>query len=134
MTAWLNSIRIRNFLMAVLVVLLGCSSPILAETSVGSRFLIQGPAEQNSAPVIRDALGRPCLSVEAAARSHVVNADLVDHIVSIKNSCSRLIKIKLCYYGSDRCREVNLLAYKREDVILGTMTKVRQFRYTISQK
>lgn len=99
-----------------------------------SKFMMQGQAEQSSSSIIRDALGKPCLDLEAAARPQVVNPDMIDHVVSIKNNCPRTIRVKACYYGSDRCNEVTVSGYKRVDTILGTMRSVNFFRYSIHQK
>lgn len=103
-------------------------------TSPSQSFLMQGPADQSDIGVIRDALGRPCLDVEAAARAHVVNPNLFDHVVSIKSNCVRPIKVKLCYFQSDACKEIVVPGYKRVDTILGTMTNVSRFRYSLIQK
>lgn len=103
-------------------------------SSTASRLTIQGPAEASGTSVIRDALGKPCLDVEAAARGHVVHPETLDHLVSIKNNCPRSIKVKVCYYGSDRCNDVIVQQYGRVDTILGTMTGVKTFRYSVSQK
>lgn len=99
-----------------------------------SSLTMQGPAEQSRTSVIRDAFGRPCLDIEAAARREVANPDMLDHIVSIKNNCPKLIKAKVCYFNSDRCKDVELNAYKRVDTILGAMRGVNFFRYSIIQK
>lgn len=97
-------------------------------------FKMQGSADQTNSPVVRDSLGRPCLDVEAAARSHVVNPSLFDHIVSIKNGCARAVRVKLCYFRSDICKEIGVPGYKRIDTILGTMANVTTFRYSLNQK
>ncbi|MCP2131429.1 MULTISPECIES: hypothetical protein [Bradyrhizobium] len=110
--------------------------PNLAYAQIGStssRLTLQGAAEQSNKPIIRDALGRPCLDVEAAARAHIVNPQVVDHVVSVKNNCSRRINVKVCYFGSDRCNVFDLLGYKRMDTILGTMTGIKVFKYTVFQ-
>lgn len=97
------------------------------------RLMIQGPAEQSQSSVIRDALGRPCLDIEAASRAHTVNRQLFDHVISIKNQCPKLVKVKVCYFNSDTCRSADVGGYRREDLILGTTT-VTSFRYSIIQK
>lgn len=84
--------------------------------------------------IIRDASNRPCLDVEAAARPHIVNPDVLDHVVSVKNNCPKSIKVKVCYYGSERCNALVVDGYKRVDTILGTMTKIAIFRYSITQQ
>lgn len=126
----------------ILAILLGGAlvlPPPLASTAQTSgqdvpRFKLQGPAEQSGAATIRDALNRPCLDVEAGARARVVNRHLFDHIISIKNRCPRLIKVKACYQNSGSCKSADVGAYQREDLILGTMPNVVSFRYSLVQK
>ncbi|WP_375161702.1 hypothetical protein [Bradyrhizobium sp. RDT46] len=96
-------------------------------------FTMQGSADTSDSPVIRDAANRPCLNVEAAAKGHNSNGELMDHIVSVKNNCSRMIRIKICYYRSDHCKEATVYGYQRVDTILGMM-KMSTFRYSLSQK
>ncbi|MGY3361277.1 hypothetical protein ACVWZK_007940 [Bradyrhizobium sp. GM0.4] len=124
----------RNILLSS-VALIGAASPANSQSNQsGTRLTIQGPAEQSNGPVVRNALGRPCLDVEAAARQQVVNPKMVDHVVSLKNNCPRVIHAKVCYFNSDRCNELTLTAYKRIDTILGTMSGITFFRYSIVQK
>lgn len=110
------------------------SSARAQATTPSSRLTLQGPADQAGTSVIRDALGRPCLDVEAAARAEVVNPEMLDHVVSVKNNCQRIIRVKVCYFNSDRCNEIVVQGYKRVDTILGTMRGVKFFRYSLMQK
>lgn len=111
------------------------STAVTAQVVLGQlRSVHQGPAESSSSPVIRDALNRPCLDVDAIARAHLVNKDMLDHVVSVKNNCARVIKVKICYYDGDRCKDFSIQGYQRIDTILGTMMKVGTFRYSLSQK
>lgn len=119
----------------LLVALVGASAHGASPTvSTQPGITMQGQAEPSSASLIRDALGRPCLDVEAAARRQIVNPQMLDHVVSINNKCSRLIKVKVCYFRSDRCRDLDLQPYKRVDTILGSMAGVAFFRYMILQR
>lgn len=111
-----------------------CVSTFAQAQNASPRLTIQGPAERSTTPILRDALGRPCLDVEAVARKRVANPDMIDHVVSIKNICPRLIKVKVCYVNSDRCSDLDMQAYKRLDTILGTIKGISFFRYTIAQK
>lgn len=120
-------------MVSALVLVVAHLSNACAQSGGASKLTLQGPAEQSATPVVRDALNRPCLDVEAAARAHTVNKNLFDHVISVRNRCARLIKVKVCYFNSDNCRTSNIGGYQREDVILGTMT-VNTFRYSISQK
>jgi len=126
--------RIRSI---AILALFWTAQPVAAQTSATTtspRLTLQGPAEQGQLGVVQDALGRPCLDVEAVARSHVVNTDFIDHVVSIKNSCPRNIDVKVCYFGSDRCVSARIQAYKRVDTLLGSGNKARFFRYSLFQK
>ncbi|MBW5438820.1 hypothetical protein FXB41_29885 [Bradyrhizobium canariense] len=111
-------------------------APASAQTGgqSASRLTIQGPGEQSGTAVVRDALGRPCLDIEAAARAHVVNHDIVDHVVSVKNNCTKTVKVKVCYLNADKCNAFDVQGYKRVDTVLGTMTKITAFRYSVFQK
>lgn len=105
------------------------TSPVTAPT-----ITMQNPLDQSGIGIVRDALGRPCLDVEAAARAQTVNPQMLDHVVSIKNNCPKSIKAKVCYFNSDRCNDVDLRPYSRADTILGTMRGISFFRYTLRQK
>ncbi|MCK1269277.1 MULTISPECIES: hypothetical protein [unclassified Bradyrhizobium] len=110
----------------------GCFAQSVPERA--PRLTMQGAAAEAQSRIIRDALGRPCLDVEAAARTHAINPDLVDHVISVKNNCPRKIEAKICYLGSDRCNSVTVDGFKRVDTILGSANKVRFFRYSVLQK
>lgn len=94
---------------------------------------MQGAAESGG-NIVRDSLGRPCLDVEAAARRETINPDMLEHVVSVKNNCSRSLKVKVCYYGSEQCKQFDVQRYQRVDTILGVMRGIQFFRYTVSQK
>lgn len=98
-----------------------------------ARLTIQGPAEQ-AGITVKDALGKPCLDIEAAARPETINPDMLEHVVSLKNNCSRLIKVKLCYYNSEQCKQFDVQGYRRVDTTLGVMKGVKFFRYSLTQK
>lgn len=99
-----------------------------------SRLTMQGAADQAGRTIVRDAFGRPCLDVEAAARSQVVNPEMLDHVVSLKNSCPRVIHAKVCYSNSNHCNDIVVRAYGRVDTTLGTMRGVKFFRYSLVQQ
>jgi len=102
--------------------------------SFQSRMTLQGPGENGALSVHRNALNQPCLDYEGASRKQIVNPTLFDHIVSIKNICPRPIKVKICYYKSERCLEVEVGAQSRKDVILGVAPNVQYFRYSYTEK
>jgi hypothetical protein len=101
--------------------------------SSGGGLRLQGGPENSASHVIRDSLNRPCLDVEAASLAQKVNPIMIDHIISVKNKCPRLIKVKVCYFDSDRCKSFNVGSFGREDVMLGSMTNQYSFRYSLFQ-
>lgn len=62
-----------------------------------------------------------------------VNPRMIDHLISVKNRCPRLIKVKICYFDSDRCKSFSVSSFGREDVVLGSMINQSSFRYSLSQ-
>lgn len=122
-----------TLVLAFSMYLVDARAPAEAQALSGARLTVQAPAEQSNSNIVRDALNRPCLDVEAAARAHVVNPDLIDHVVSVKNNCPRLIKVKVCYFNSQHCNPFDVAGYKRVDTVLGTMTRIRMFKYTVFQ-
>jgi hypothetical protein len=131
-----KALKHARLVVAFLLLEAGCAygqtSSTGSQTTAGSRFTLQGPAETSlAAPSSRDALGRLCFDVEAMARAHIVDQSIYDHLVSLKNHCSRRLKLKACYFNSDHCNPVDLPPYGRVDTILGTMKGVQFFRYVI---
>lgn len=124
-----------NIAIAVGLLQLALLTSARAQANSGNRIsTLQGPAEQSASPIIRDALNRPCLDVEAMARRHTVMPTLFDHVVSVKNNCGRRIKVKVCYYNTDSCaKEFSIMGYSREDTILGSSGAGR-FRYSLLQR
>ncbi|WP_271623811.1 hypothetical protein [Bradyrhizobium sp. CCBAU 11430] len=127
-------VQARPWLTALCVLCISVSNGHAQTPTTGPALTMQRSLDQSGGNVIRDPLGRPCLDIEAAARSGTINPDLKDHIVSLKNNCAKLIKAKVCYAGSDHCNEVVLQAYKRVDTVLGSMKGVTLFRYTVTQR
>jgi hypothetical protein len=102
--------------------------------SFQSRLTLQGGGENAALSTHRDALGRPCLDFEAASRAHVINPNVYDHVVSVYNRCVKLIKLNVCYYGTDRCIDMEVPALSRKDGILGIYPSMQFFRYSYKEK
>jgi len=81
----------------------------------------------------RDALGEPCLSVRPMAKPQVVNPNIYDQMLIIRNRCNRLIKIRACYVGSDRCMGKEIPALARVEMILGVSPMLKYFRYDLKE-
>lgn len=99
-----------------------------------SRLTIQNSGENAALTVHRNALGKPCLNIEAASRTQVVNPNMYDNIVSIKNQCSQVIRVQICYFGSESCVDVEVLGQQRKDTILGIRHHSQYFRYSYKEK
>lgn len=82
----------------------------------------------------RNALGKPCLDFEAMSRAHLANPDVYDNIVSIRNQCAQRIVVKLCYFGSEECIDVDVPAFRRKDAVLGVRPQSQFFRYSYKEK
>jgi hypothetical protein len=99
-----------------------------------SRLTLQNSGENAALTVHRDPLGKPCLSIEAASRSHVVNPAVYDNVVSVRNQCSKLIKLRICYYNSESCIDVEVAGRQRKDTVLGVRPNMQYFRYSYRER
>ena len=99
-----------------------------------NRLTLQNAGENGAFPVHRSPLGKPCLDIEAASRRHVINPNVYDHVVSIYNRCVQNIKLRVCYYHSDHCIDVEVAGLQRKDVALGIYPSMQYFRYSYREK
>lgn len=99
-----------------------------------SRLTLQNSGANAALTVHRNAFGKPCLDIEAVSRSHVVNPDVYDNIVSIQNQCSQIIRVQICYYGSQSCIDVEVSGQQRKDTVLGVRPNTQYFRYSYKEK
>ena len=77
----------------------------------------------------RDPSGKPCLAVYGFARTHSVNPSLYDHVVAANNRCTKLIKVKVCYYRSQQCIWLDVPSRGRKETVLGLMPSLSDFRF-----
>jgi hypothetical protein len=105
-----------------------------SSSSLQSRMTLQGGGENAALSTHRDALNRPCLDFEAASRAHVINPNVYDHVVSVYNQCVKLIKLSVCYYGTDHCIDMEVPPLSRKDGILGIYPSMQYFRYSYKEK
>jgi hypothetical protein len=73
--------------------------------------------------------GKPCITIVANARAQMIDTHLFNHIVLASNACGQAIKMKVCYYHSDRCVEMDVPPYSRKETTLGIMPSMRAFRF-----
>ena len=73
--------------------------------------------------------GKPCVTVSGQGRPETINPHIVEHIVVVKNNCSQNIKMRVCYYQSDRCIALTLAGYARTEAVLEIIPAMKDFRY-----
>ena len=99
-----------------------------------SRLTLQNSGENAALTVHRSPLGKPCLNIEAASRAHVINPNVYDNVVSVQNQCSKSINLRICYYKTDSCIDVEVRGYQRKDAVLGVRPHMQYFRYSYKEK
>jgi hypothetical protein len=106
--------------------------------SRGLRVLSPPPAlddpENARAKVHRDPYGKPCVDVFGLSRPQVVNTKMFDQTIIAENHCSSLIKLKVCYYGSQTCLPVEVPPYGRKETLLGFFPTMNEFRYQYAEQ
>jgi hypothetical protein len=113
----------------------GPIQPLPSPNSAGRSSVTPMLSDSDRNKLIRkDSLGRPCLDIKAEARAQPATPNVFDHIVRVNNRCLQQIKVKLCYYKSDRCFLVTLFANERKETILGTFPSMRYFRYEYQEQ
>ena len=78
--------------------------------------------------------GHPCLAVGGLARPHVVNPNVYDHVITVRNTCAQRITMQVCYYRSRDCVPLEIPGGERKEAILGTLPSVKEFRYEFREK
>lgn len=73
--------------------------------------------------------GRPCLAVSGQARAETINPHIFEHVIAATNSCSQIIRLQVCYYGSDRCVPMIVASYARNEAVLGILPAMKEFRF-----
>lgn len=82
------------------------------------------PAKQHVGPT-----GKPCLTVNGDAHAQTINPHIFEHFITAKNSCGQVIKLSVCYRGSDRCVPMTVPSYSRQSTILGIEPATAMFRF-----
>lgn len=116
-----------------------CDQPATAQLTnplapYKSRVTVQNSGENAALTVHRNSLGKACLNIEATSRAHVINPNVYDNIVSFQNQCNILIKVQVCYFGTENCVDVEVPAQKRTEAVLGIRLHSKYFRYSYKEK
>ena len=82
----------------------------------------------------RDYAGKPCLETSGISRPLASNPRILDHAVSLENRCVDRIKVKVCYYHTDDCTDVEVPGNSRKEQIIGVFPAMQQFRYEVKEQ
>lgn len=82
----------------------------------------------------RSATGAACLTLWGGAKPFTNNANLFNHWVYAKNQCSERIRIKVCYYSSRNCIDMDVPGHEKKEAILGTLPSVKDFKYEYTER
>jgi hypothetical protein len=99
----------------------GVSVPLQSPTKSWNEG--QGP-RQHMGPV-----GKPCVTVGGVARPQNINPHIFEHVLTANNSCSRIIKLLICYFQSDRCIGMTVPSFTHTDTVLGIASGMKDFRF-----
>ena len=134
-------VRLAPFAIFALVAFTGtsyCQSSLIPNPSVTpplqNRLTMQNGGDNAALTVHHDPTGKPCLDIEAASRREVINPKVYDHVISVYNKCLTTIKLRVCYYHSDHCIDMEVPGSQRKDVILGIYPNMQYFRYSYREK
>jgi hypothetical protein len=76
----------------------------------------------------RQAVPYELLSQPLASNPHILN-----HAVSLDNHCVEPIRVKVCYYNSDECTDVQVPPHGVKEQIIGVFPAMQQFRYEVKE-
>lgn len=82
----------------------------------------------------RDFAGKPCLRTEGRSRAHTASPSIFDHIMVVDNHCPLLIKVKICYYRTSQCVNLDVPSYARKEQFLGSFPTMSVFRYDVREQ
>ena len=82
----------------------------------------------------RDFAGKPCLEASGVSHPLASNPRILDHAVSLDNHCFDRIKVKVCYYHTEDCTDVEVPANSRKEQIIGVFPAMQLFRYEVKEQ
>jgi hypothetical protein len=90
----------------------------------------------NSTEILRhrDFAGKPCLTVVGFARPHIIDPNLYDHVINVRNDCPQRIAMQVCYYQTHDCIPIEIPGDQRKEAILGSLPAAKDFRFEFREK
>jgi hypothetical protein len=109
---------------------------------LGGRTFAQDTVLPKGIPPVQDNLakhhltgtGKPCLAIQGYAKPEVVNKNIYQHLIRAANNCSQIIKVQVCYYGTQNCITITLPPYASESSILGIFPALTVFRFEAKEQ
>jgi hypothetical protein len=78
--------------------------------------------------------GSPCLAIQGYTKAEVVNKDIYQHWIKAINSCGQAIKVRICYYKSDHCIDMDVPAFEKKESVLGIFPALKRFQFDVKEK
>jgi hypothetical protein len=82
----------------------------------------------------RDYAGKPCLTTSGVSHALASNPRILNHAVSLDNHCVERIKVKVCYYKTDQCTDVDVPGNAHKEQIIGVFPAMQAFRYEVKEQ
>jgi hypothetical protein len=79
-------------------------------------------------------LGKPCVTVERSSQAEKANPRIVEHWVKVSNACGLRIRVKICYYETQHCVDVDAPPWGSEQTILGIFPALFEFRCDFTER
>ena len=81
-----------------------------------------------------DLAGKPCIETSGRAVPLASNPKIQSHLVTLSNRCIDQIKLKLCYYKTDDCMDVEVPGRARKEQLLGVFPQLQLFKYQVKEQ
>lgn len=115
------------------VFLSAISGSVSAQNSADSQRIF-GATGNHEVLRHRDFTGSPCLTLGGYARPHIINPNLYDDVVTVRNNCPQRIDLQVCYYQTQECIPVEVPGGETKQAILGSMPSIKDFRFDYREK
>ena len=108
--------------------------PLASSVAFAQASLSLAPSDDVTAKKHMGPTGKPCISVAGYSIPHALDKQVFDNMIEATNACSQVIKLKVCYYHSDRCVDFDAPAYSKKGTTLGVMPALSQFRFEVKER
>lgn len=85
-------------------------------------------------PRHRNEGGAVCIRIAGAARAFTTNPNLFNHWIYAENTCNKRIRLRVCYFSTNNCIEMDVGGRERKEAILGTLPSIKDFRFEYRER